>query len=93
MERSVDRDFYGPKIYFGRYCLYIVFVFSLSPIIGKIKRLELTDVQLLQLENGLRHGSSYCFRMRYCAVLLKAEGLCSAKAGEQTDMSLVSVDA
>ncbi len=73
--------------------LYIVFVFSLCPFMGKIKQLELTDEQLLRLENGLSHGSSYCFRMRYCVALLKAEGLCSAKAGGQTDISLVSVDA
>jgi transposase len=31
--------------------------------------------------------------MRCRAVLLKAEGLSSAKAGEQTEMSLVSVNA
>jgi transposase len=60
---------------------------------GKIKKLELTDVQQGQLENGFRSGMSHCFRMRCRAVLLKAEGLSSAKAGEQTEMSLVSVNA
>ncbi len=60
---------------------------------GKIKQLELTEVQLRQLENGFRKGRSHCLRMRCRAVLLKAEGLSSAKAGEQTQMSLVSVNA
>lgn len=60
---------------------------------GKIKKLELTDVQRGQLESGFRTGTSHCLRMRCRAVLLKADGLSSAKAGEQTDMSLVSVNA
>lgn len=60
---------------------------------GKIKTIELTSVQRLELEYGFRHGSSHCFRMRCRAVLLKSDGLSSAKAGEQTEMSLVSVNA
>lgn len=60
---------------------------------GKIKKLELTDSQRVELENGFRQGTSHCFRMRCRAVLLKSNGLSSAKAGEQTDMSLVSVNA
>jgi len=60
---------------------------------GKIKQLTLTDVQLMQLETGFRNGPRHCFRMRCRAVLLKAAGLSSAKAGEQTAMSLVSVNA
>ncbi|MDR2382480.1 MAG: helix-turn-helix domain-containing protein [Prevotellaceae bacterium] len=60
---------------------------------GKIKKPELTDVQRGQLENGFRSGMSHCLRMRCRVVLLKAEGLSSAKAGEQTEMSLVSVNA
>ncbi len=45
-----------------------------------------------QLENGFRNGRSHCLRMRCNAVLLKAEGLPSAKVGELTYMSLVSVN-
>jgi transposase len=60
---------------------------------GKIKELELTVAQRVQLENGFRKGTSHCFRMRCRAVLLKAEGLSSAKAGKQTEMSLVSMNA
>ena len=60
---------------------------------GKIKKLELMDTQRVVLESGFRNGTSHCFRMRCRAILLKADGLSSAKAGEQTDMSLVSVNA
>lgn len=60
---------------------------------GKIKKLVLTASQSGQLENGFRNGTSHCFRMRCRAVLLKAEGLSSEKAGLQTEMSLVSVNA
>jgi transposase len=60
---------------------------------GKIKKLKLTAIQRQELENGFRNGSTHCFRMRCRAVLLKADGLSSEKAGEQTEMSLVSVNA
>jgi transposase len=60
---------------------------------GKIKQLELTEVQRGQLSNGFLKGTGHCLRMRCRAVLLKAGGLSSAQAGEQTDMSLVSVNA
>jgi hypothetical protein len=60
---------------------------------GKIKKLELTEVQRKQLDSGFRNGTSYCLRMRCRAVFLKADDLSSAKAGEQTEMSLVSVNA
>ena len=60
---------------------------------GKIKTIELTSVQRLELEHGFRHGTSHCFRMRCRAVLLKSDGLSSVKTGEQTEMSLVSVNA
>jgi transposase len=59
---------------------------------GKIKKLELTDIQRVQLAKGFRSGTSHCLRMRCRAVLLKADGLSSVKAGELTDMSLVSVN-
>ena len=60
---------------------------------GKIKKLTLPTAQRVQLEKGFRNGTSHCFRMRCRAVLLKSEGLSSAQVGEQTDMSLVSVNA
>ncbi len=60
---------------------------------GKIKKLSLTASQRKQLDMGFRNGLSHCFRMRCRAVLLKCEGLSSVKAGEQTEMSLVSVNA
>jgi transposase len=59
---------------------------------GKIKKLELTESQRLELENGFRNGTSHCFRMRCRSVLLKGAGLSSAKAGAQTEMSFVSVN-
>ena len=59
---------------------------------GKPKVLELTETQRFELENGFRLGEKHCFRMRCRAVLLKAESLSAAKAGEQTEMSLVSVN-
>ena len=60
---------------------------------GKIKKLELTPKQYAELDNGFRNGGSHCFRMRCRAVLLKGKGLSSVKAGEQTEMSFVSVNA
>ena len=60
---------------------------------GKPKVLELTEAQRLELERGFRLGEKHCFRMRCRAVLLKVVGLSSAKAGAQTDMSFVSVNA
>ena len=60
---------------------------------GKAKVLELTEAQRLELESGFRKGEKHCFRMRCRAVLLKADGLSAAKAGAQTEMSFVSVNA
>ena len=60
---------------------------------GKPKVLELTEAQRFELESGFRLGEKHCFRMRCRAVLLKADGLSAAKAGAQTEMSFVSVNA
>ena len=60
---------------------------------GKPKVLELTEAQCLELNRGFRLGEKHCFRMRCRAVLLKADGLSAAKAGAQTEMSFVSVNA
>ncbi len=60
---------------------------------GEIKKLELTPKQYAELENGFRNGESHSFRMRCRAVLLKGKGLSSVKAGQETEMSFVSVNA
>ena len=60
---------------------------------GKPKVLELTEAQHLELDRGFRLGEKHCFRMRCRTVLLKAEGLSAVKAGVQTEMSFVSVNA
>ena len=60
---------------------------------GKPIVFELTEAQRLELESGFRLGEKHCFRMRCRAVLLKADGLSAAKAGAQTEMSFVSVNA
>ena len=60
---------------------------------GKLKVLELTEAQHLELDRGFRLGEKHCFRMRCRTVFLKAEGLSAVKAGVQTEMSFVSVNA
>lgn len=55
--------------------------------------MELTEAQHLELDRGFRLGEKHCFRIRCRAVLLKAEGLSAVKAGVQTEMSFVSVNA
>ena len=55
--------------------------------------MELPEAQRLELERGFRLGEKHCFHMRCRAVLLKAAGLSAVKAGAQTDMSFVSVNA
>ena len=54
--------------------------------IAKIKVIQLTDKQRLQLEDGFRRGKSHAFRMRCRAILLKAKGLTSKEVGVQTGM-------
>ena len=61
-------------------------------IMGKIKKLALTPELYTALGDVFRNGTSYCFRMRCRAILLKGNGTSSAKAGEQTEMSFVSVN-
>lgn len=58
---------------------------------GKTEALEQTETQHLELKRGFRLGESSCFHIRCCAVLLKADGLSSAKADLQTWMCSVSV--
>ena len=53
----------------------------------KATRIELSEAQRAELENGYRKGERHCFRMRCLAVLLKSEGLASAKVGERVEMN------
>ena len=59
---------------------------------AKIKVIQLTDQQRLQLEEGFRQGKSHAYRMRCRAVLLKSAGLSSEQVGFQTEMSHISVN-
>lgn len=59
---------------------------------AKIKVIQLTDQQRLQLEEGFRQGKSHAYRMRCRAVLLKSAGLTSKQVGLQTEMSHISVN-
>jgi hypothetical protein len=59
---------------------------------GKIKKPGLPEAQHMQLDHGFRNSTSHYFRMCCRAILLKADSLFSVKAGEQTDMSLMSVN-
>ena len=60
--------------------------------IAKIKVIQLTDEQRLQLEEGFRQGKSHAYRMRCRTILLKAEGLTSKEVGVQTEQSHISVN-
>ncbi|MDY5086107.1 MAG: hypothetical protein SPE73_10240 [Prevotella sp.] len=59
---------------------------------AKIKVIQLTDQQRLQLEEGFRQGKSHAYLMRCRAVLLKSAGLTSEQVGFQTEMSHISVN-
>ena len=59
---------------------------------AKIKVIQLTDQQRLQLDEGFRQGKSHAYRMRCRAVLLKSAGLTSEQVGFQTEMSHISVN-
>jgi transposase len=58
----------------------------------KIKILTLTESDRKELTYCFRNGESHCFRMRCRALLLKSEGLSSARVGEQTEMTAQSVN-
>ena len=63
-----------------------------STTIGKIKIIELTNKERLQLEEVFRRGKSHSFRMRCRAILLKSNGLISKEVGIQTEMTHISVN-
>jgi putative transposase len=58
----------------------------------RIKILTLTESDRNKLTIGFRNGEIHCFRMRCRCVLLKSEGLSSARVGEQTEMTAQSVN-
>lgn len=60
--------------------------------IAKIKVIQLTDEQRLQLEEGFRQGKSHAYRMRCRTILLKAKGLTSKEVGVQTEQTHISVN-
>lgn len=60
--------------------------------IAKIKVIQLTDEQRLQLEEGFRQGKSHAYRMRCRTTLLKAKGLTSKEVGVQTEQTHISVN-
>ena len=60
--------------------------------IAKIKVIQLTDEQRLQLEEGFRQGKSRAYRMRCRTILLKAKGLTSKEVGVQTEQTHISVN-
>ena len=59
---------------------------------AKIKVIQLTDEQRLQLEEGFRQGKSHAYRMRCRTILLKAKGLTSKEVGVQTEQTHISVN-
>lgn len=59
---------------------------------AKIKAIQLTDQQRLQLDVGFRQGKSHAYRMLCCAVFLKSTGLTSEQVGLQTEMTHISVN-
>ena len=60
--------------------------------IARIKVIQLTDEQRLQLEEGFRQGKSHAYRMRCRTILLKAKGLTSKEVGVQTEQTHISVN-
>jgi len=59
---------------------------------GRVNTPVLTAAQRQELETGLKHGSSHCFRMRCQSILLKAEGRKSKEVGAITGMCAISVN-
>ena len=53
----------------------------------RASRIELSEAQRAGLERGYRRGEQHCFRMRCLSVLLKSEGMSSAKVGGRTGMN------
>ena len=77
--------------------LYQIFYASLCKdinhiAIAKIKVIQLTYQQRLQLEEGFRQDKSHAYRIRCHVAHLKSTGLTSEHIGEQTKMTHISVN-
>ena len=59
---------------------------------GRVNTPIVTLTQRQELEEGLRHGSSHCFRMRCQSILLKSEGRKSKEVSQITGMCAVSIN-
>lgn len=59
---------------------------------GRVNTPILTPAQRIELESGIRTGSSHCFRMRCQAILLKSEGRTSKEVGYITGMCHINVN-
>ena len=75
-------------IIFFRAFIWIINTYSYA----KIKIIQLTDEERLQLEDGFRNGKSHVYHMCYLVILLKSKGLNSKEAGECTEMTHISVN-
>lgn len=54
--------------------------------------MTLAESELNELFFGFRFGEGYCFRIRCRTVLPKSEGLSPVQVGEQTEMTVQSVN-
>ena len=59
---------------------------------GRANTPAVTLTQRKELEEGLRHGASHCFRMRCQSILLKSEGRKSKEVSQITGMCAVSIN-
>ncbi|AUI55279.1 hypothetical protein CRM71_08260 [Prevotella jejuni] len=59
---------------------------------GKLKILELSEAEHLELERGFRLYEKHCFRMHCNVAFLKVGGLSATRTNAQTRMSFVSVN-
>lgn len=59
---------------------------------GRVNTPTLTTAQRQELSEGLREGSSHCFRMRCQSILLKSKGTKSDEVGLITGMCAASVN-
>ena len=59
---------------------------------GRVNTPTLTPTQRKELEEGLRQGSSHCFRMRCHSILLKSEGRKSKDVSLITGLCAVSIN-
>ena len=57
----------------------------------RITKLDLTDVQLLELEEGYQLGESHSYRIRCKAILLKFQSKSAKEIAEFLDVSVLSV--